>query len=68
MKKQNISNKLQLKKALVADLEIRTVLGGKAQDTLNYSCVSYPNRCTIVECQHTDVTCIYTDTCQRPSN
>ena len=68
MKKKNVHVKLHLKKASVAHLAVKNVTGGKAQDTLQRTCASYPNRCSIQECVYTDLTCIYTETCQRPRN
>ncbi|QHI39348.1 hypothetical protein IMCC3317_47580 [Kordia antarctica] len=64
MKKRNFSSKLSLKKAQVADLNAQKTKGGRAQESLQDNCVSYPYRCSVVECELTDVTCYYTQTCQ----
>ncbi|MEM6685316.1 MAG: hypothetical protein AAF617_05915, partial [Bacteroidota bacterium] len=66
MKKKSVFVKLQLKKASVAHLDSKNVTGGKAQDTLQRGCASYPYRCSIQECVYTDITCMYTETCERP--
>ena len=63
MKKKNLNAKLNLRKAHVADLNADKVKGGLAR-TLQKNCVSYPYRCSIVECQITDVTCYHTQTCE----
>ncbi|QHI39347.1 hypothetical protein IMCC3317_47570 [Kordia antarctica] len=67
MKKKNFNSKLSLKKAQIADLNIQKATGGLAKDTLQRGCVSYPYRCSIQECDYTDVTCYHTETCQ-PKN
>ena len=66
MKKRNFNSKLNLGKAQVADLNANNAPGGRAKDTLQRGCVSYPNRCSIHECAYTDVTCYHTETCQVP--
>ncbi|MFK7750053.1 MAG: hypothetical protein AB8B65_16800 [Kordia sp.] len=66
MKKKNFKSKLKLFKTQVADLNAEKIVGSRAKDTLQRGCVSYPNRCSIHECVYTDVTCMYTETCQQP--
>lgn len=63
MKKKEIKNALKLKKSKISNLDSAHTLGGRV-DTLQRTCVSYPNRCSIHECVYTDVTCIHTETCQ----
>jgi len=65
MKKKELKNVLKLKKSKVSSLDSANVLGGRVE-TLQRTCVSYPNRCSINECQYTDVTCMHTETCQEP--
>ncbi|WP_046758850.1 hypothetical protein [Kordia jejudonensis] len=63
MKKKNFNAKLSLSKVQVADVSSQKIRGG-AVETLQKNCVSYPYRCSIVECAVTDVTCYHTQTCQ----
>jgi hypothetical protein len=63
MKKKNFNSKLSLKKSQIADLNLTNLTGG-AVWTLQKNCVSHPYRCSIEECQLTDITCYDTQTCE----